>query len=547
MQSLGKVGKGVGTAIGVPLTGLAMVQAARSGRDPLAVLRTAMGEEDPLNSLQQAQLEQIKKQGLLAQIEAATNPQKSAYLRQSPEAAKALGFNVLDVPVPGTDAGPGMISGPDRTTQIVDIPQVPMTPQQRLQAAQAQWLEQLQGGLGGGQPGVGQGGLTPVGTGGGVGTLAAPSAPASTEPGTMNIRGQNFRIKGYDARGMPELEAITPKVSTKEAGTINPTTGKPYEAGQRDPTGAIVETKLGKTGQAAQGQIKRIDSALAAWKSFTTPVDGVRPIDVTESGKAYGGIPALAKGILPPSVTSIPTRVSAQRGDKASAALVSGGGQAANIIKAFGDSGNIAEQEQMRAIQSLIPGPQHSREMNQFLAESTPRLLMAIREGLSNGTIDEKTAWGVIAGAQAEAEGAAATGATPAPTPATPGAATPGADLEAALINRHAPKVAQRGKGGKVAPKQLALVGEHGPELSISDQARMIVPLQQMAQAQQMVPGPKVLGRQVMVPAGQGAPMQLQGLQQGQQGLTPQDALRATQGGMVIMQGPDGQPVIVPR
>jgi len=132
-----------------------------------------------------------------------------------------------------------------------------------------------------------------------------------------------------------------------------------------------------------------------------------------------------------------------------------------------------------------------------------------------------------------------------------------------------------RAKGGEVKPGQMALVGERGPELSISGSPRTIVPLQQMAasdaeiraiQRAQQANSARMIERAQQAPMqgsagggfqGSGAPAAPRtvvplpqvpgGLSRGGVGLSPEDAARATGDGFTVTTDQNGNPILVPR
>lgn len=517
------------------LTGASMLAAVRQGRDPFALFT----ERD----IRQQQLHDLEQASILKQAAALQDPAARAYLMQNPQAASAFGLPTetavgasANFPVPsdlGTTPQTIQPQGQAQMARQMGVlpPQVETAGSMAIEAnrqkqAYFQLLQGLMGGGGGQQPQMPMGGGVQPAAGG--------------APGRAPMRLQTIGPSG------PSF-GVTPTASV-ESGTINPATGQPFQAGELNPSGAPVLVKPTKMTQANQGQLGKVKAARAALSLFDTPIDvktgqpnpnGVKPIDTLPSGESYGGIAALPGAS---SVIGTATTYKARKGDAAAAFVSAGGVGRTAIVKALGDVGNLNEQEQRIVEERLLPSKGDTRELARLKMQAAERILSAIEQGLTNGTMQEGQVKDFIltqgAGTAEPPPGAAA------PSPAPTEGASGGTGFDAMNKKRESlglPPIQARAKGGSTKKGNLTLVGENGPELARSASPMTIQPLQ-LAQNTPWSPQPSQQPMQLQAPVQQ-APM-LGGLTQGQ-GLSDADIQRARQGYTVIM-GPNG-PVAVPR
>lgn len=382
------IGSGAQSGLGAALTPVAMAMAARSGRDPFAVLRSARGEPDPL---EQAQLDNYRRQSILSQIDASQSNAGRAFLQANPNAAEQMGFPTDTVGMK-TSANyarvPGGVMQPDpasvQTQPVTGLPRMAMlpprvdTPESVLMDSRLAEMtnQQRAWSLLNGEGGEGGGGLL------------------------RDLRMQGVSID--PSTGKLSVQFGRPAVSTIDEGTLGPR--GPIAPGEVVGNEQFL-VKRSKNLQANRQRIAAIESANNAFQQLYGPSldaqtgkpvaagtpGALRVIDMLPSStERYGMAGGLAE--LTPGLSSALTRVQGvygkgPRGSKAyqqsaTQRLKSGEGIVVTLVKAMGDAGNIAVPEQDRAIKAFLPQTGDTSETAALKQEITPRILASLLEKL---------------------------------------------------------------------------------------------------------------------------------------------------------------------
>lgn len=518
MSTLGKVGRGVGKGLGVALTPIAMVQAARSGRSPVEAMEGIWGP-DMSRQLQQAQLDQIHRQGLAQQIDILTNPQKRAALMGMPDVAGQMGFPVQEVP--------GGLGGAPQ--QQVMLPDIPVSPADQLAQARADREAQLStllanflpgaGGAPGG--GAGVGGIQPVG---GAAPVAQPAASG------MGVRGFNVGPGGVSLTVGPDPAIAESQKAERQR----------IDKGREEVTAQRVRS-AGATAllEDLKGSVNRIYSA-----------------------KSLGELPSQALRL---------GRLNLE-GDEDAVNIATAKGRITVLVEALQKDARVSNQDASFLMENLpsLYTDTHKRALSKI--KKIEDLLAK-----KNINLDEE-----LNRLEAGVTGTSVPGSTTTTTPSAQGGPPSTQAPMPSGVERARARVAAlgaaptaRAKGGSLRPNEVGLVGERGPELSISGDPRTIVPLQQMAmddrtaRALQALQAQESAARQAgamrapgmssggggFVGANSAPARPLQPIGQvptglsvgGGPGLSPEDAARATQGGVVITLDADGNPIVMPR
>lgn len=390
---LGSLGRGISTGLGTALTPIAMLMAARSGRNPFDVL--ASGENTQLEQeLRRAQIARAQQDGLFERIAGLQDPGVRGYAVENPSVAPQLGLET----VPGGIASPEVLNTAGIRSGAAgrDVPMLPARvatyedARRRLTEGQARWYDKITGGGGADVGGIGpEGEPLPTTTG----NPALMPAAAGMQPGPG--------VGGGGARMVPRSTTIgtsgpsttygPEQVRELTSGTKNEQ-GVDYKTGDYLPSGERVLVKPSTVSQAQAGQLTRIRAARAALKLFTNPINpetgdpdpkGKRPIDSLPDGAIASGI----RTVVPPGVMGIPVEFRAGMGDAPSAFMVAGSSQRAGVVKALGDSGNLSEQEQTQIEKAFLPNIGDTKKLGEFKLKYADRLFQTIEDQLAAGNL----------------------------------------------------------------------------------------------------------------------------------------------------------------
>lgn len=519
MDALRKVGDVAGTGLGVALTPLAMAQAARAGRNPLELLQ----------EIQQAGELQQQKQ-LFERAKNLQEPGVRNLLVSQPELAGALNVET----VPGGIASPEVLArargtGATPGGLVPMLPERYVSPTETAASARQNYFNQLSD-------------MAKEAQAAGGRVSYGPSGPSISPPAEMDVR----------------------------EGEMNPGTQQPYKPGEVGPTGSrvrrVVPLATTRTAQQTQNLLSRLNSASAQLDALTGPlidpktkkaymredpnqIDPVtkkpKQVPVTYRDALLGtDVPSALYGEIP-FLPEAATRVRARQGGAegaAAQALTSLSGMVSSVARIGGEVGNLAAEEQKRFMDAFVPtardsvfsGPQKEALLRQVIANT--------RAALEAGGTPEDVA-NIFRTATDQAMGIGQGASTvPGATPGAPAAEVP--DEVKSARDRldkmfNAPPPVARQSGGPVAPRQLALVGENGPELAQSAGPMTITPLKVGMGPGVSAPdyAPAIPPAKMLQPKG--------GLGKGE-GLTDKDTA-AVRGGAkgTITLGPDGLPVFV--
>ncbi len=325
LDMLESLGRGIGDVAAVPLTGLAMLQAARSGRDPRAVLQQS--------ALQHQELQRSQQAGLIQKATALYDPAMRAYLTQNPDAAEVFGLHTVprELATPemletGGYAEPGgpTIGIPPARLGVVPPPiETSQALQRRQLEANINWLNtmrqaarnQLGMGTEGAGPGTAPGapppgitaGSSPAGVptpppvGGQPTPGGQPETPASSmaRPAPGETSGPPVGGGSYMDIG-PSGPTIRPRkltVHNLPAGTPDPITGQPLTRARtiRGVAGDTILVPTPSPGQLQQAQrtksaldtINDLEKKLVDPK-YATAVGNLGPLDPI--GRLTGGL-----------------------------------------------------------------------------------------------------------------------------------------------------------------------------------------------------------------------------------------------------------------
>jgi hypothetical protein len=320
MDMLSSLGRGIGNVASVPLTGLAMVEAARRGQSPGAVLTQQAQARQALANAEQ--------EGLLKKAAALQDPAARAYLAQNPDAAEAFGLHSVPQGIASPEVlasggyEPGGVSPPARLGVVPPMVETSGSLQRKQLEANINWLNQnrdmmrgmmAQEGVGGTpeeagpQRGITAGAnpaLTPTAgpVGGGPGAPASPGAqPAPSSTAGPTLGGGHYMEMGPSG---PSIKPRRLTVHNLPAGSPDPITGGPLTRARtiRGVTGDTVLVPTPSPGQLQQAQRTRsaLDTISDLDKKMNDPryaqaVEHFGPIDPinTLTGGMTGGWTAI--------------------------------------------------------------------------------------------------------------------------------------------------------------------------------------------------------------------------------------------------------------